>query len=490
MSKPSIALSLKGIKQRGQALVYVIAMAGILGLTIAYIFNVGQITNEKTKLQNTTDAAAYSIVMVQSRDMNFKAYTNRAMVANHVAVAQAVALTSWTRWLEVFATNFQRITSSIPILNFITAGFSSASKGIAKVTEASMSVMVSAIDLILDTLETSQMAFHTATMIVAKQTFDEVVKANDPDVNAGLVATANNIKDFVSSHATFTTRWDPSVVRNKASSGSNKWKNNKYKMDEFRDITLQSRDGFTKGRNKTVLKFGGKALRFEVKALKEGKTQLTAGLNRSSYAPYYNWSAEDTFSFHLRKYKFSGWKMKWKSWKEIAPVGWGGAQSYKSFDDRVNWRFEFKSKNPNALKAAEYQFGYEKSIGTYSGLRKYYSVSQKGLIKGSGGITVLLEKPQSSGKGGIRTSQSIGLTRTGSPLDIESKGGFINNTLAAMAKAETYFVRPTDDKGNNTRTDKKREYGSAFNPYWQPRLIDIPASEEITMKVALGIPTS
>lgn len=483
-----IASSINGVKQGGQALVYVIAMTGVLGLTIFYIFNVGQITNEKTKLQNTTDAAAYSIVMVQSRDMNFKAYTNRAMVANHVAVAQAVALTSWTRWLEVFASNFQRITSSIPILNFITAGFSSASKGIAKVTEASMNIMVTAIDLILDTLEISQLAYHNATMIVAKQTFDEVVKANDPDVNAGLVATVNNIKGFVGSHNTFTSRWDPSVVRNKVSSTSSKWKSHKHKLDEFRDITLKSRDGFTQGRNKTIFRFGGKWLRHEVKAFKEGKTQLTAGPKRAAYAPYYNWSAEDTFSFHKRKYELSGWRMKWGSWKEFIPVGWGGAQSYKAFDDKVTWPKVFRSQNSIALKIATSVDGPKKSIGTYSGLRKYYAVSQKGLIKGRG-ITVLLEKPQSSGKGGIRTSQSIGLTRKGSPLDIDSKGGFINKSLSAMAKAETYFVRPTDDKGNNTRADKKREYGSAFNPYWQPHLIDIPVSEELKMKIALGIPT-
>ena len=62
----------------------------ILVMVIAMLmtYSIGQLTNQKTRLQNTADAAAYSAALAQARDYNFSAYMNRAMIANDVSVAQ------------------------------------------------------------------------------------------------------------------------------------------------------------------------------------------------------------------------------------------------------------------------------------------------------------------------------------------------------------------------------------------------------------------
>jgi hypothetical protein len=44
------------------------------------------------ELQNAADGVAYSVAIPEARDLNFMAYTNRAMVANEVAIGQAVGL--------------------------------------------------------------------------------------------------------------------------------------------------------------------------------------------------------------------------------------------------------------------------------------------------------------------------------------------------------------------------------------------------------------
>lgn len=82
-------------QQSGQALVYglFMLMAGVAALY--FLFNVGQLTQEKTKLVNTSDAVAYSAGVMHARAMNYMAYTNRAMVADEVTIAQAVSLASW-----------------------------------------------------------------------------------------------------------------------------------------------------------------------------------------------------------------------------------------------------------------------------------------------------------------------------------------------------------------------------------------------------------
>ena len=67
------------------------------------MFSMGEQSIEKIKLQNTADAAAYSAAVAEARDYNFSAYTNRAMVANQVAVAQFVGMTSWFRNMSAFA---------------------------------------------------------------------------------------------------------------------------------------------------------------------------------------------------------------------------------------------------------------------------------------------------------------------------------------------------------------------------------------------------
>ncbi len=87
-------------QQSGQALVYglFMLMAGVAALY--FLFNVGQLTQEKTKLVNTSDAVAYSAGIMHARAMNYMAYTNRAMVADEVTIAQAVSLASWGKYLE------------------------------------------------------------------------------------------------------------------------------------------------------------------------------------------------------------------------------------------------------------------------------------------------------------------------------------------------------------------------------------------------------
>ena len=52
--------------------------------------------------------------------------------------------------------------------------------------------------------------------------------------------------------------------------------------------------------------------------------------------------------------------------------------------------------------------------------------------------------------------------------------------LAAISKAELYFSRPTDSAVPYFhRGDGQTEYGSAFNPYWQARLLDTSYPERV-----------
>src|SRR5690606_27453082 len=84
----------------GQAAIY--GLFVILGAVVAlfFLFNTGQLSAEKTKLVNTGDAVAYSAGVMNARTLNYQAYANRAMLANTVAIAQLVSLSSWIDYVE------------------------------------------------------------------------------------------------------------------------------------------------------------------------------------------------------------------------------------------------------------------------------------------------------------------------------------------------------------------------------------------------------
>ncbi len=86
--------------QKGQSSVFVIVFIGITLLSLVFLYKAGKLTSEKMELQNAADGVAYSVAVLEARDLNFMAYTNRAMVANEVAIGQAVGLSSWARHWE------------------------------------------------------------------------------------------------------------------------------------------------------------------------------------------------------------------------------------------------------------------------------------------------------------------------------------------------------------------------------------------------------
>src|SRR4051812_17433263 len=141
------------------------------------MFSMGQLTTEKMRLQNTADAAAYSAAVAQARDYNFTAYTNRAMIANQVAMAQLVGLTSWVRnyddtfrtltpqvtWMARGAVANALWTPFVNILRSVSSalksGFNSAAPGVA-----------TALQVIIDALGIGQSVYHYGTAVTVAQT--------------------------------------------------------------------------------------------------------------------------------------------------------------------------------------------------------------------------------------------------------------------------------------------------------------------------------
>ncbi|MGZ9899921.1 pilus assembly protein TadG-related protein [Shewanella gaetbuli] len=94
---------------KGYVSVVFIALFAALALAIFSLYDAGIVASERIRMQNTADNVAYSTTNMITRDMNIIAITNRAMVANQVAIGQVLALASWANMVQEFAGNLETL---------------------------------------------------------------------------------------------------------------------------------------------------------------------------------------------------------------------------------------------------------------------------------------------------------------------------------------------------------------------------------------------
>ena len=466
--------------QKGQAIVYLIAFIGVISLAVAYAFNSFQVVNEKTRLQNTVDAAAYSVAMVEAKDLNFKAYTNRAMVANQVAIAQAVSVVSWIRFLELSTERIADITSWIPVVGAITSAIHAAVEAGKEGLEPAMQGMATLLDAWITILEKAQFGMHAATLVVADETLKDIVNKNDPDVNTSIsLSDVYLVSEFANKHNSFTGRYDPDVVRKK-SGGTKNYNRNKARMDSFRSITMNSVDGFVQRRDDDIPAIPKvNLLVFQAELRRGGGTSL---VGEESHAQYGSWIAMDTLSVHTRNWRCSFSGCGWRSWREIFPVGYGAAKNVRSAEDiefdehrsAINYRNSW-DRNRTASRWASSEYSDASEVGNYLGLRGFYDLAVDGLLTKGPGIKLVLSKSDEK----LRTTKKMGVN-AGS-LDIETYRGLEDNNITSFAAATSYFAR-RNDAPNVSRPSGIREYANAYNPYWRAKLEKVSDTEKTKLQ--------
>jgi len=195
--------------QAGQALIFTLLFAAVTAIVCLMLYNSGKLANTKTQLQNAADAGAYSGAVLLARDHNFSAYTNRAMVANQVSVAQLVSLKSYVD--DAAATHRRMsngahttISNVVPALkpSWIVAK-AMPIQALAAAYNATAPLLVVGLDGLIRVLETAQEAHHTATAVNVALVANQVVQRNDPDARVSLMNfqtaayTANQVKQWV-----------------------------------------------------------------------------------------------------------------------------------------------------------------------------------------------------------------------------------------------------------------------------------------------------
>lgn len=431
-------------QQSGQALVYglFMLMAGVAALY--FLFNVGQLTQEKTKLVNTSDAVAYSAGILHARAMNYMAYTNRALVANEIAIAQSVSLASWGKYLEehgqnavTLGCNPENYYISEPAIEMMMRyapicailGTAAQAETIsANVVQGVLGDVVLGAEVSKKLLEASQVAAKNSIPVFRAQVIQEVADANYP-------ADGKVKVELIPLRDTFMGLGDaPSFMKEYNSE-------NRIRMRDL-EVGIVKKDGFTSTRSWSdralVVSCAFDGIYFN-KVTRDGGTQLIG---------FDEWRAADQASYH-----------RW--YLDTPRVGLPSCDESVSSLGRGNQRASTTGTR-----------NVESHNWKYSGVPGYFDLTEEGLAKIDPRVQFAIrvyryadQTRTSDGRSAIRTTPRLNSYTNGVGLD----GGSGEKVYVSLAASETFFQRPTD------RGDGKNELASLFNPYWQAHLMEVPS---------------
>jgi len=399
---------------RGQALVVALAYTALLAGVSLLVFNLGQTVNDKMRLQNAADAAAYSAALWEARSLNFQSYVNRALVANEVAIAQSVTLRSWSQYMAQTLRNSATVGRWVPpaagTLQALSRGWAAVDSGLQQglpAAEAALSHWN------LDVLSTVQVLAQQQAPVAAADLVSEVAKVYDPRIEVG-----NSTRLFQIANANI---WENGL--------STRYRHGGSQAARFNTLLMDARDGFSANRRADLLP-GNPLLSLR----KRGGTDLLGD---------YSWRGLDSLGLHVN-YFFGSSELT---------LGWGGAENRRlpvavRGDAGGSWR-----DNPRTSRLADRGALVQNGYGGTPEFRDIVRPQAQQDLRLTYSVDLKLPRPQmhlADGK--------------------EAEPSYIGDGLHALSSAELYFRRPV------ARADGRLEYPSLFNPYWQVHLIDVARS--------------
>ncbi|MFM1987646.1 MAG: hypothetical protein RJA99_603 [Pseudomonadota bacterium] len=425
-------------RQAGQVLIAALGLLLAGGLLLHAMFGTGQVVAAKQRLVDTADAAAWSAALWRARVLNYHAYSNRAIVANEVAIAQATTLAAWSGYFERLARNAAEVGALLPYVGAALEGVADAATLARESAELAAQLEIAArgaegvgyraiLQASQEILQLSTQGFG-ASMVAA-----EIARANDRSFFAWVLPDAQG------GWSGFTRRADSDADRRR-----------------FADLVVASLDPFTAGPRSGDLGVSVPCVPLPV-LRKRGATTLSDDLQR--------WEAVDTLSVHVSRPR--GLRCRDG---EVLPVGWGAAEAGTPGPDLPRTVGDLND-NPEANRLAAASVT---RVPTYSGLASPRELDYErlgGARAPTAPLAVLARQPGEA----VATSMARGLA-SGRMLPPDAFAGDGAPRLWALAAAEVYFRRPVD-------APARVEYASLFNPYWQVRLTAPTAAQRAT---ALG----
>jgi len=436
--------------QKGQALLYgiFVLLAGLA--TLFFFFNTGQLTREKTKLVNTTDAVAYSAGVMHARTLNFHAYTNRAMVANTIAIAQLTSLSSWVQYTDSLATwGWQAFSVGYKYPLYMPSYWFDEYWGPYSkqylVDSGVLEDLSQTSDGIITSLALAQRVAHLGLLPARFDVMRDVAEANyrgDGTIQVDAVPISGN------EYMNFVRRYEDD------------------ERTRFREVVLTSLRGdrFVQRRSWSMPGLYANCTSAFPRVDwvdRRGGTELIG---------FDEWKAVDTMS-EKRWVPKNKTDVLCQGISEQA-LGWGAqnAADDPSFDpDPLHYdQAPIVTPSPYAMAVAT------SASWDYNGMPAFYELSDS--ARDNPNLQFVIRLRRDSGQ--TRTSGSRSLIGQTPQLnaytpDAARDAATGRNVYAAVSGSEAFFERPPGARENvyGRGRGEPLELGSLFNPYWQVRLI-------------------
>ncbi|MGC9216742.1 pilus assembly protein TadG-related protein [Acidithiobacillus sp.] len=518
--------------ESGQAALFATILIPVVLLAGLLVFNTGQLTATKIKTQNAADAAAFSAMQMEARELNFISYTNRAMVANQVAIGQTISLVSWGHYVKNLGQTIQQLGTVANVIPVVGQAIGAIANAIARVTDAldqgvdeASKVVLPLLDGADAALSGAQEMYHLNNGVFPNNgkpgamtaVAEQMVKLNDPQAQLNTVVLSTMLVSYNLERGNFIKRWGGK----KADA-----------QGRMAYMINASRDGFTRERNDmpTMLR---PLPSLPLWPFRIGIERRGGGQIATDATGKYAWSGMDTLSFRMWNYRCSLSGCGWRGGLEI-PLGWGAAQTagqepyhyfrssrrYQTTSARVETSYPPQSEtqslppygsswdaNPAASYIAQSQYAREQDAhgkevagttgdaGRFAagGITRYQDfVRDSDALKKANGdpadimpfYLVAVEHPRGTVRDSV-TALGIGQQAPARQemnlvLPQTAQGGQIR----AVAKAQAYFRRPMSLW---PRADGYYERGNLFSPFWEARLVDLTAQDRVSIATRLGI---
>ncbi|QEI07583.1 hypothetical protein FXN63_18370 [Pigmentiphaga aceris] len=451
---------------RGQALVLVLFLLVLGSAVLIHLFNAGQLIGAKTRLVHVVDAAAYSGAVIQARALNFHAYVNRAQLAHQVAMAHLVTMASWARFGD---TEALQLAQSNPPLGVITSFF-----GVAHGTAYAQSAgAVGQRPALARAFDAHDQTVHQVLMTAQRAVFNTLAQSRLDAIEAVVAANYDGtppLADVLADTLPGTLRWQSGSAR-----------------ESLRAVAAQAVApyDYLGPRNyiaRSLLPVSARCpwLRHELR--RNGATQQL-GLE--------GWEATDTQSWHaLRSNQWIGcYFREYPMGRALAQTTGNPLDVVEEIEGMVEdavptdfsqedfWRWATRQSNWNIFGGSSNPLGQAWAFTEPVRLGGRGLPANAGLSSGRDSVRFVLRlrEPQA------RLPTTDGSSRVKAGVDklhigTHTAGG----DMAAMAAAETYYVRPAP------RPDGRGERANLFQPYWQARLVPVRQEERVLARSLQG----
>jgi hypothetical protein len=388
--------------------------------------------------------------------MNYYAYSNRAIIANEVAIAQAATMVSYAKFLERLTDNVDEVAQYVPYVGQVSEVIREVAYWVSQVTQYTALGETAARSAYIQALSASQELMFAATHpAVLSRIAAEIARENDRRFFA----------------FTLPLQLDPAM-------GDITARYPGADRERLKSVVLESLDSYSSQRDADLAE-----LPCLSKLARRGATELIRDHDNSELE---RWQAYDTLSLHTRR-TFSC------SMRERQALGWGAAEIARDAKHELDALSALvpiinsgddpppgpatgtaapsasKLANPRAYREASDEIWVSQHYRGIAEVRELDFANNDVVIANNRfPMMKVAVVGWIQSAAAVRTAGSARLA-AGRVMPIDRFSPRDSAVMAAVSVAEVYFRRPP-------QVSMRTEYASLYSPYWQVRLAPVPAS--------------